>query len=151
VSFIYVAGGFHRLFTEVLSFHYKTWVSGSGILVAAVFNIILNLIFIPMYGQNAAGVTTMISGVIIAFWMYYWSQRTEYIDVQFRKIVPLLALAIGGVFVFNYSGYFAVDKLTSQEFLLKCTFCIAYIVLCFRVEEFKSNILNLLTRKKKPS
>lgn len=56
-------------------FHKKTKYITIGTMVAAVINVVLNFIFIPIYGYFAAAVTTVISYFVLLIYHYYITRR----------------------------------------------------------------------------
>ena len=58
---IYIFSGVYRIFTVLITFHGMTWWISVAAIFQALINIILNLIFIPVFGMYAAAYSTLIS------------------------------------------------------------------------------------------
>ena len=84
-----------------------TWVEGVAGIISASANIGLNFIFIPLYGQHAAALTTLGSTMIYSGWIVYWSQRIDPITINIKY---LLYLSMVGAL-----GYSVVLKISNQS------------------------------------
>ena len=51
LAFIFVLGGIYRIFTNIIAFHEKNWIISVSAILQALVNIILNLLFIPIWGM----------------------------------------------------------------------------------------------------
>lgn len=60
----------YSAFSKVVYYYQKTTVIAASTMIAAVINLILNFIFIPRFGYYAAGYTTLVSYIVIAFLNY---------------------------------------------------------------------------------
>ena len=69
--------------------------------VGVIFNIVLNLIFIPKYGFIAAGITTVFSEMIVLTLTYLNFRKTFQLIVETKKILYLVfASLVMGLFVY---------------------------------------------------
>lgn len=78
------------------------WVNGSG----ALFNIVLNIIFIPYYGFLAAAATSILSELLVLTMLYYSVRRLVSIDFggwSFIKIV-FAALLMAAIIYLLHTG-----------------------------------------------
>jgi O-antigen/teichoic acid export membrane protein len=68
-----------------------------GVAIGAVTNIVLNLIFIPRYGMTAAAITTVLSELIVLWFMYL--KLNTILRLSFLGLIPkpLLASIIMGI------------------------------------------------------
>lgn len=90
----------YTLYVNVEHFHKKTMYIALNTIVAAMSNIILNLIFIPLYGFHAAAFTTLISYLLSLYFHYKFAKKLEK-DLYPFKIFYLnflLILFIGAIF-----------------------------------------------------
>ncbi|MBP5406153.1 oligosaccharide flippase family protein [bacterium] len=71
IFFISVA----HIYSNILVYYKKTKYVMYGSLIAAVLNIVLNIIFIPVYGYMAAAYTTLLGYVVMASVEALWSIR----------------------------------------------------------------------------
>ena len=87
---------YSQLYINVMFYYekksYLVWASLGG----AISNIILNMIFIPMFGFVAAGYTTLVSYILFAF-ANYWGLR---ISIKDKKIVKDLYDNRGLILIF---------------------------------------------------
>ncbi len=60
----------YTMYVNVEQFSRKTWAIAVGTVIAAIVNVVLNLILIPQYGYIAAAYTTLI-GYIVLFLIHY--------------------------------------------------------------------------------
>ena len=72
---------------------------------AAVSNIVLNSIFIPIYGFTAAGYTTMISYFVQAVIDYFAMKNVVGIAIYNMKYIGLLSIVVIGVSLFSVVLY----------------------------------------------
>lgn len=63
------------------------------ILLAATINIILNLLFVPIYGYIASAWTTFISYLIYAFLIWLFSKKYIPWKIEIFKLIPFIILA----------------------------------------------------------
>lgn len=90
-------------------FEYTQYIAGATI-VAALANIILNYIFINIFGYYAAGYTTLVCYAIFAFSHYYFMRRVCKIKLKGEKAyiprilfsITVVFLMIGFMFLFLY-------------------------------------------------
>lgn len=78
-AFIY---GIYTLAVQVLILHKKTKYMGSIWLIAAGLNIVLNIIFIPLFGIISAAITTLISFCIATMYIVYHSNLLSIVDIK---------------------------------------------------------------------
>jgi O-antigen/teichoic acid export membrane protein len=79
----------YNIFANVILYHKKSVGVMCATVVATVVNIILNAIFIPMYGYIAASYTTLIAYVILAI-----SQGTVMIRVHGKRLYDIKMIAL---------------------------------------------------------
>lgn len=92
----------------------KTAYISIGTMVAALLNIVLNLIFIPIFGYMAAAYTTLIGFLVLLFMHYYMSKKMNIVGMYDNK------------FVFVIIGLMIVTSVACQ--LLYSNFVIRYMV-----------------------
>ncbi len=63
--------------------------------VAAVVNVLLNLLLIPTYGMMGAAIATVAAYSTMAIAMAWWSQRIYPVPYQWRRVVTASAGAVG--------------------------------------------------------
>ena len=78
---------------------------------AAVVNIILNCIFIPILGINGAAISTLISYSLNAVLIAYFLRRYISIRIEKRPIFHIIiSAAVMGIFVFIYTLFVPLDN-----------------------------------------
>lgn len=85
----------YSIYMRVELYYKKTKFMMVTSLIAAISNLILNYIFIPIFGMYAAGYTTLICYIILAFAHYLNLKKLGYSDIyNNRKIVMISFLII---------------------------------------------------------
>jgi len=85
-------------YVNVEQYFKKTGIVSVGTLLAAGFNIVTNLIFLPIFGYAAAAYTTMAGFIMLLFLHYYISRRygfTKVYDNRFTFIVMFIMMIAG--------------------------------------------------------
>lgn len=70
-------------------FQKKSVYSLISVSVAAVINLVLNLIFIPRYGLIAAAATTLVGYLVSMVVAYYYSEKLYPCDYGMKKVLPV--------------------------------------------------------------
>lgn len=118
ISFIYVLGMQYRFPMTVISYYNKTWIISLASIFMGISNLVLNLIFIPIYGYVAAAWTTNVSMVLFSLWLFYWGQRLEKIQYKWKRyslvfIVFSVSIILSSVLLDN-------TKINFLSVLCKC-------------------------------
>lgn len=85
ISFIYVLGMQYRFPMDIISFHRKTWILTIASIMMGGVNLILNLIFVPIYGYFAAAWATVVAMLVYSLWVMFWGQKLDAIPYNWRK------------------------------------------------------------------
>ena len=99
------------------------------VLISSMFNIVSNLIFIPMYGINAAAINTLISEIINIMFMYKLSRKTLYFKYDNTFMLTIVFAAILMTLIIYITKY-----ISSNVFILVS---IAGIIYCICILIFK--------------
>ncbi|HXK55003.1 MAG TPA: flippase, partial [Gammaproteobacteria bacterium] len=83
---LYAISGLYRVFSTVISFHKKTWIISTAAIFQALVNIVLNFIFIPMFGMYAAAFSSLFSLFAYLGWIVYRSQKLEPVKLPWRAV-----------------------------------------------------------------
>ena len=97
--------GLYNLFTVGCSVRRKPWIGVLFTTIAALLNIGLNIVFIPLYGSMGAALATLIAYATLALIMYVANQRIY--PVPFEVGLFLLSLFIGVVL---YVGSYVLTR-----------------------------------------
>lgn len=116
----------YGFFRNIEFYHKKTknvMIASIGI---AILNIILNLIFIPMFGYIAAGYTTMVGYLGMAIIHYYFMKKIEknnIYDIKFMILISLFLVSASLVALFLYDlviiRYIAILMLFTTIFIYR--------------------------------
>ncbi len=91
--------------SQVLVLTKKTYISGTSWILAALINLILNIIFVPRFGIVAAAASTMLSYVFSLVFMSYYSLKYMRLDVDWLSIGKcILAAIVMGVIICIFQG-----------------------------------------------
>lgn len=126
------------LFGNIEFYHKKTKYIMMGSVTAAILNIVLNLIFIPIYGYIAAGYTTMVGYLGLCFIHYYFMKKIEKNEIYDMKYI----IGISSLLTFV-----SFVSLTLYELLI-----VRYMVICFIITGiyfFRKYLINILKKNKK--
>lgn len=109
VSFLFINGAASILLNAISKERIVTKIY----IVAAVFNIIVNLIFIPSFGYNGAAMATVLSEILITFLTLYYILKTDF-KPDFTLLKDLLKIILCGLilivmlYVINVSLWLAI-------------------------------------------
>lgn len=109
-----------------LEYYYKsTKIIALNTLYASIINLILNLIFIPMYGSTAAAFTTVFS-YVFSFAIHYLASRK--LDKQLFPIriyaIPIILVLLGGIIAYVFIEYSYIRVIWGG--IIAIIFCIKY-------------------------
>lgn len=101
VAFSYVLSSQYRIFTDIISFHKKTWVITTAGLLMAAASLGLNLLLVPRFGYEATAWTFVASTLVYTFWIFVWAQKWDPLPLRLGATVLLFAVFVALQFV-NY-------------------------------------------------
>lgn len=84
----------------------KTWYISIGTIIAAIMNIILNMIFIPQYGFIAAAYTTLVCYILLMILHHYISRKilnVHLYDDKFMYLSLIFTFIISCIFMILYT------------------------------------------------
>ena len=89
----------------------KSWMIALFSLIGAVLNIILNIVFVPIFGYKAAAVTTIVSYFIVILSSRIGSRKILSLKIGFFKLFKVVVFSlIMGVFLYIMNDIF-VDNI----------------------------------------
>ncbi len=115
-------------------------------LIAAVLNLILNYIFIPLYGMIGAAYTTLISYCLMAILIWYASQKVYAIQYEWKRVGKIF-FSMGVIFV--VSKIIIIDKMVFSlifKFGLVGLFFLLLYFIKFPTNEEKEKIKYLISK-----
>lgn len=102
----------YNMYSTVLLYYKKTTQIMFSTVIAAITNVVLNVVFIPIFGYIAAAYTTLISYIILAITQYFFmkaiTKENIYNGVLFAVLsvgVVLLAITISGLYRYPLVRY----------------------------------------------
>lgn len=122
LGLLYIVSGVYRVFSQIISFHKKMWVISSAAILQAFINVVLNLLFIPMFGMYAAAISTLISLLLYTWWIVWWAQKIDPVNINIKSIVRIMTVLFSALAV-----HFFLDLIIEQSWLL---FISKFILLC---------------------
>ena len=108
ISFGFVFMGVRKLFANTLYYHKRTGLIVLTGFLPALLNLVLNLIFIPMFGRYAAAWTTLVCFLVYALVTWGFSQRLDPIKLPLswiRKSLLLITLVVLTALVLRSHGW----------------------------------------------
>lgn len=137
ITITYVFGIQSRFFTDILSTFKKTGLITAGVILSSIFNLILNLIFIPFFGDIGAATATVFSGFLAFIFYYLKSQKLIKIEFFVNKMIINFALVAVFMIVVSLSG--VNESITFSKFIYKVFIYLGYILLLIKLNK---NIIN---------
>ena len=135
LSFSFFFGGISGLFNLMVYQKKRTWQVTFSAVVSALINLLLNWIFIPKYGINAAAINSIIASIINFVLMYFFAKNSFYISIGINRVI-LIASAMAVIIILNLS-FIGFENLFS--FFIRIAFW-AVIILLFLAKS-KNDIL----------
>lgn len=127
----------YNIFGNVLSFQKKTYFIMIGTIIAAISNIILNMIFIPIFGFVAASYTTLVCYIILAVAFYILMRFSYKEDI----VNPMILLLISCITI----ALCLVSNILYKFLILRYVIIALVFILVFI---FRKKIINLLLKLK---
>lgn len=116
--------GIYFLPSKIFFYQKKTYILSLMTVIAAIVNIVMNIILIPKFGIIGAATSTLISYLIITTIVFYFSQKRYKIHYQLPKIIISLA-----VFIILYLMSIIVEqKYLVDNFYMMITLKISLVV-----------------------
>ena len=133
-----VCMGLQHIFQTGLLLHKKTLYITVAIVVSGIINIVLNIIFIPTYGFMAAAMTTLLSCVLLLFFVIVFSRK--YIVWKFplttllKTVLSALVMSFLVVTVGKSVTHHGINVIISVPLGV-----ILYVIALFFLKEFNSD------------
>jgi len=133
----------YSLFVNVQLYHKKTVPIMFASIAAAILNIILNLIFIPIFGYIAAAYTTLLGYATLCVAYYILMRRANSNRIyNIKALLALTSIAVVGSFLI---------MLTYQTTILRYLIALAIVAMCFAFRKKIISAFAEIKRKKNPS
>ncbi|MEW6195439.1 MAG: oligosaccharide flippase family protein [Bacteroidota bacterium] len=118
----YILSAMRNVASNGLLFAEKTFLIALITIVAGILNIVLNIIFIPIYGTIAAAYSTLISFIVFYFVTYITANKFYKIDYENFKIAQLILVSIIAFFVQEYIRFDSVLIMILVKFVFVFSF-----------------------------
>ncbi|MBL8858046.1 MAG: polysaccharide biosynthesis C-terminal domain-containing protein [Planctomycetes bacterium] len=102
VALGYLFWGLYQIVSTVFYRHERTWVIGAIASAAAVFNLILNAIFVPRFGFMGAAWSTLATFAVLCVTAWITAERVAPIGYEYRRILWPIGLA-GGLYLLSWT------------------------------------------------
>ena len=120
----YVFSSQYRLFTNVISYYKKTYLISISAIVQSFIIVILNLIFIPIYGVIVVAIIAVFSTFIYTLLIIYFSKTLTRLNINFSKFFILILLFILIVFI---DFYFPINTFGISIFKIIYSLLLIYL------------------------
>ena len=107
IAFSYLLYGLQNIFKAGALIHNKTLQMTQYGLLAAVLNIILNLVMIPAFGILGAAIATALSYFVMMVFTFRLSQKHLHINWLWKKMIPVIVLGM----IFSLLGSVDLNEL----------------------------------------
>ena len=125
---IYIFSGVYRIFTVLITFHGMTWWISVAAIFQALVNILLNLIFIPVFGMYAAAYSTLISMFLYTCFIVWRVQLIDPLIIHYRLISKILFLIVF-ITVMKSLVYFYISLLFVQIIIKLALFLFSIVTI----------------------
>ena len=85
LGFTYVLSNQYRMFSTIIIYLKKTWVISLAAIFQGSLNLILNIIFVPIYGYLAASFSSVFSMLVYTLTLVYFSKKHIKIKLYYKE------------------------------------------------------------------
>ena len=110
--------------------------------LAAVLNVILNILLIPLYGMTGAAMATLFAYAFVAFATYIKAQRCYRVNYEFDKLSKIL----GSAFILFFLGFFVFGKEGPLFFVARLVLIISYPFVLYLLDCFDIEVVTELKK-----
>jgi len=135
-----VFGMMKDVVTTGLSISKKTKVIAATVIVTAVFNLILNIVLIPLWGNQGAALSKMLAMLLFFALTLYYAQKVYPIPYELNRIAIMLIIAAG---LYGISVLFNPLALIPR-FVAKSTLILSYPIILYLFRFYHPAELNVL-------
>ena len=135
ILFAYIFHGMYVNFQAGIYIEEKTkyfpYVTGTG----AIINVVSNFLLIPVWGMFGAAISTFVSYLVMATFLYLVSQKFYKINYEFGRIIPNLLLILFVTLIFYYLYFNDILTVLSKIILLVLFIGLAFLFGILRKKE----------------
>lgn len=124
----------------------KTHIIAVVVLIAGIFNILTNFIFIPGYGFLGAAISTFVSYMVLLLLIILFSRPYLNLDIQFKSLIKI---SFSSVFMGSVLYFINQLVITPQIIYLIAEILIGmflYLLMLFIVKEFKNEEISFIKK-----
>lgn len=137
----YLFNGFYINFSAGINIQKQTQYLPLAVGIAALTNILFNIILIPILGYRGAAWSTLLAYLASSVIIYYFSQKVYPIKYQWEKIIALLVFTVSLFLIF----YFLTINLDLiAKFILRCIGILLFVLAPFVLNVFTNNERRLI-------
>ncbi len=147
VLFAYIFHGMFVNFTAGIYIEEKTKYFPYVTISGAIINVVVNLLLIPVYGYMGAALATLASYLVMAVYLFYFSQKFYRIDYEYGKVFSILGLIVATLILYYY-----LLSMGQVAIMIKIIIAVLFILFIFalkivRFSEVNALLKNILGKK----
>ena len=135
----------YSLFSNVEAFFEKNKFIMTASIIAALLNLILNYLFIPMYGYEAAGYTTLFCYLVMSITHYVGMKKVCKLKEIEQKLYDMKTIVLISIGVIAFS---IVSSLLYKTFIIRYLVVLAVVVGMFIKKDYIMQALTSVKKKK---
>lgn len=135
----------YSLFSNVEAFFEKKKFIMTASIIAALLNLILNYLFIPIYGYEAAGYTTLFCYLVMSVTHYIGMKKVCKLKEIKQELYDMKTIALISVGVIAFS---VVSSLLYKTFIIRYLVLLAVVVVMFIKKDYIMQALTSVKKKK---
>jgi O-antigen/teichoic acid export membrane protein len=113
-----------------ISIEKKTYLFARVAWFAAIFNFVLNMIFIPIFGSTGAAFTTFLSHLFVTSAYLFYSQKIHYVPFQYSKICSFF-IFVFLIIISSFLFHLVDDKY--DVYILKISIILILILVSYKL------------------
>lgn len=144
----YYFNGMYNIFAAGINISKETKYLSYSIIIAAIYNLVSNLILVRYFGYEAAAWNTLISYLISAFSVYRYSQKVYQIEYEWRRVLILIFTTFVVFLIYKMALIQFFIQLENQVVLnlLKIGLIIGFIFVLYVFKFLNNQELNYFKR-----
>lgn len=120
----YFFSGIYNNFAVGIQISKKTKYFLYSLVTAGLVNLLLNIVFIPVFGYKTAAWTTLIGYLIAAVLLYVFSRSLYPIKYEWKRVILLIVLALATHFI---TAEFVEFQYSIKNILIKCAAVLIFL------------------------
>jgi O-antigen/teichoic acid export membrane protein len=129
----YVFASQYRVFSDVLTYHQKTWVISTAAIIMAAMGLGMNLVLVPRYGYLASVGAIVSSTIAYTVWIFVWSQRIDPVKIHTFRMLAVLTVFGAMVVVGMYLKSTNVSTILEKILLYGIGIALSFVIIKSKV------------------